>query len=237
MTLSRWLRRLGGATGGDSEIASVALSMGAAILVLGATFGALATASGVSVLLTCAMSLVMYAGGAQFLALSLVTGGAGAASVIGSGVLLNARHLPFGLALSGSIPGRGWRRLMACHLLTDEVTAVTLRFLDPVRARRAYLVVGIGNYLTWNLGTFAGALAGQAVADAQALGLDAAFPASILALLAPHLRDRTKCLAALAGASLALAMTPLLPVGAPVLVAAAGGLIVGLFSGRGTANR
>lgn len=231
-TTSRWLRRLGGATGGDAEIASVALSMGAAIVVLGATFGALATASGVSVLLTCAMSLVMYAGGAQFLALSLVTGGAGAASIVGSGVLLNARHLPFGFALSGSIPGRGWRRLLSCHLLTDEVTATTLRFADPVRARHAYLVVGIGNYLTWNLGTFAGALAGQAVADAQALGLDAAFPASILALLAPHLRDPARRQAAIAGGGLALATTPFLATGVPVLMAALGGLGAGLVAGR-----
>ena len=228
---SRWLRRLGGATG-DAEITSVALSMGAAIVVLGATFGALATASGVSVFLTCAMSLVMYAGGAQFLALSLVTGGAGAASVIGSSVLLNARHLPFGFALSGSIPGNGWRRLLSCHLLTDEVTATTLRFTDPVRARRAYLVVGIGNYLTWNLGTLAGALAGRAVGDAEALGLDAAFPASILALLAPHLRDPGRRRSAIAGGALALATTPFLPTGVPVLMAALGGLGAGLVTPR-----
>lgn len=199
-----------------------------AAFVLAVIFGALATGRyEVSVLLTCATSLIIFAGGAQFLAVELVAGGAGAGAVIGAGVLLNARHVPYGLAVARSMPVQPWWRLLSCHVLTDEATAATLRFEDPERARRAYRVVAFGLFCFWNVGTLVGALAGQAVADAQALGLDAAFPASILALLSPHLSQTRLRVAAAAGAVVAVALIPALPIGAPVLAAAAAGLVVG----------
>ena len=78
--------------------------------------------------------------------------------------------------------------------------------------------------MTWNAGTLAGALAGGVIADPAALGLDAAFPASMVALLAPLLRRRDMRAAALAGAALALAATPFTAPGVPILVAAGGAL-------------
>jgi len=82
------------------------------------------------------------------------------------------------------------------------------------------------------LGTLIGALAGGAIADPSALGLDAAFPASMLALLAPLLRQRDVRAAALAGAAIALAVTPFTAPGVPVLAASLGVLAARLVPAR-----
>jgi predicted branched-subunit amino acid permease len=84
-------------------------------------------------------------------------------------------------------------------------------------------------FVLWNAGTALGALAGGRLGDPETFGLDAAFPASILALLAPQLRAREGRAAAAAGAALALAATPFTRPGVPVLVACLGvalGLVV-----------
>jgi predicted branched-subunit amino acid permease len=66
-----------------------------------------------------------------------------------------------------------------------------------------------------------GALVGSALHDTNAFGLDAMFPAVILALIVKDLRDARTRRAALAGAAIALAATPFLPAGLPVLLALA----------------
>src|SRR5690606_34487266 len=63
-----------------------------------------------------------------------------------------------------------------------------------------------------------GALAGTAITDTDAFGLDAAFPAALLALILPSLKDRAMRCAALTGSAIALAATPFLPTGVPVLL-------------------
>jgi predicted branched-subunit amino acid permease len=73
--------------------------------------------------------------------------------------------------------------------------------------------------ICWPGGAVIGALIGSAVHDTSAFGLDAMFPAVILALIVPDLRDRMTRRAALAGAAVALAATPFLPAGLPVLLA------------------
>ena len=94
----------------------------------------------------------------------------------------------------------------------------------PSSGRLAFYACGCALFVTWNLGTLVGALAGGAIADPSALGLDAAFPASMVALLAPLLRRREMRAAALAGGALALAATPFTAPGVPILLAAAGAL-------------
>ena len=80
-------------------------------------------------------------------------------------------------------------------------------------------------YLGWNAGTALGVAAGDSLADPATLGLDAAFPALFLALLAPLLRSRTPVAAALLGAGIALALTPITPAGVPVIAATAACLV------------
>jgi predicted branched-subunit amino acid permease len=97
---------------------------------------------------------------------------------------------------------------------------------DPASRRRAYWLTGATLFVSWNAGGVLGVLLGEAVGDTDALGLDAAFPAGLIALLLPSLRDRETRNVALAGALVAVAATPLLPAGLPVLLALSGLLLM-----------
>src|SRR5213075_1603881 len=119
-------------------------------------------------------------GGSQFMVVGVVAAGGGLVAAVAGALLLNARHLPFGLAL-GDIMGRGkLARIVGSHLLIDESVAFAMaQKNDPARARAVF----------WNLGTIVGAAAGQVIGDADAFGLDAAFPAGLLALVLPSLKN------------------------------------------------
>ncbi|RQW98413.1 AzlC family ABC transporter permease [Micromonospora globispora] len=205
-------------------------AIGAAMVAVGASFGAMAVAAGLPVWATVAMSTVVYAGGAQFMAVGLVAAGSPLAAVL-AGLLLNARHLPFGLTLGDSLGGQRWRRLLGSHLMTDEATAFALARPVGAARRQAFWLAGVLLFLAWNAGTVLGVLAGGAVGDPAALGLDAAFPAGLIALLLPSLREPETRRVALAGAALAVLATPVLPAGLPVLLALAA-LIVPLVRRR-----
>jgi predicted branched-subunit amino acid permease len=75
-------------------------------------------------------------------------------------------------------------------------------------------------FLCWNVATVLGAVAGDAIGDPEALGLDAAFPAGFVALAVPHLRTRAGKVAALGGMLIALVLIPLAPAGIPIVAAA-----------------
>jgi len=202
-----------------------ALALAAAIAVVGASFGALAAAAGVPPAMTVALSLLVFAGGAQFLVVAVVAAGGGATAAVASGLLLNLRHLPFGLAM-GDIVGRGrLARLVGAHLLVDEAVAFSRARPAGPRARAAYWLCGTTLFVAWNLGTLAGMLAGAAVPDPAAFGVDAAFPAGLLALLLPVLRRPDARRVGLAAAAVALLTTPVLPPGLPVLAGLAGLLV------------
>ena len=80
-------------------------------------------------------------------------------------------------------------------------------------------------YVTWVLGTALGVLGGGFLGDPERLGLDAAFPALFLALLAGQLTSRRAVAAALAGGSIAMILLPLTPPGVPIVVAVLGCLV------------
>ncbi len=188
----------------------------------GASFGAIAVASGSPWWMPVLMSLVIFAGGAQFMAIGIVAGGGSPIAAVLAGLVLNVRHLPFGLAVGHVLgPGLG-SKLVGSHLMTDEAVAFALAQRDPARARAAYWTCGVVLFATWNASVLVGALVGQSIGDPAAFGLDAAFPAALLALVLPALRDSATVRAALVGAVIALATTPFVPAGVPVLLALAG---------------
>ena len=198
------------------------LALAGAITVVGASFGAIAVAAGLPWWMPSVLSVLVFAGGSQFMVVGVVAAGGGIVAAVLGALLLNARHLPFGLAL-GDVIGRGWpARLLGSHLLIDESVAFAMAQKEPNRARAVYWACGTVLFLAWNTGTLVGALAGQVIGDPDTLGLDAAFPAALLALVLPSLRNTRTRNAALLGAAVALATTPFLPVGVPVLAALVG---------------
>jgi 4-azaleucine resistance transporter AzlC len=194
-----------------------------AILAFGASFGVLAKAAGVDSLAALVMSATTFAGSAQFAIASVLGAGGTAAAAIGAAVLLNARYAPMALAASGAFRGHPVRRLLEAQLLVDESWALSSR--GGRFDRRLLLGAGGILYVGWNAGTAIGVVAGDRLADPATLGLDAAFPALFLALLAPLLRERSSLAAALMGAGIALALTPITPAGVPVIAATAACLV------------
>ena len=205
------------------------VALAAAMVAVGASFGAIAVAYGLPLWVPFVMSTAVFAGGAQFLAVGLLAAGNPLAAVF-AGLLLNARHLPFGLAVADTLGPRLRDRLLGSHVMTDEVVAFTLAEPDPDRRRRTYWLVGATLFVAWNTGTGLGVLLGGVTGDPAALGLDAAFPAGLIALILPSLRDRDTRVVALAGAAVAVLLTPVLPAGLPVLCALLG--LVTLFRPR-----
>jgi 4-azaleucine resistance transporter AzlC len=199
--------------------------------VVGVSFGAIAVAGGLPVWVPVVMSLVVYAGSAQFSAVGILLAGGGPFAAAATGLLLNTRTAAFSLAVADVI-GRGRAaRLIGAHLITDETVAFALAQPDPGRRRAAFWISGLGLYATWNVCVLCGALAGSALGDTGTYGLDAAFPAVLVALVLPALReDAGVRRSALAGAAVALAVTPFVPVGVPVLLALTGLLALGTAS-------
>jgi 4-azaleucine resistance transporter AzlC len=205
----------------DPLIRNIA-ALAAAIFVVGGSFGAIAASAGVSAPHTIAMSLLVFAGGAQFLAVGIVGAGGSAVAAVLAGLLLNARLLPFGLALGDVAGSRPLHRLVGAHLLIDESVAFALAQPDLAKRRRAFWISGLTLFVVWNTGAALGVLAGQAAGDPAVFGIDAAFPAGLLALVMPTLGERPATRVAVVAGTAALVTAPLLPPGLPVLIALIG---------------
>jgi predicted branched-subunit amino acid permease len=261
--------------------------------IVGVSFGATSvasagSASGLPWWVPVALSLLVFAGGAQIAAVGVVLAGGSPLAAVLAGAVLNTRLFPYGLAVAdvvgdpenghsaraadfagetdgagGSRAGgtagaaragrtsavdgrregepagrwlRGLRRLVGTHLITDESVAFALRQPDPARRRSAFWTCGVALFVIWNLSVLLGVALGSAVRDTNAFGLDATFPAVMLALAVPTLTSRSTRIAAGTGAVIAVALTPVLPAGLPLL-AALGGLGTRWGGWRGLPDR
>ena len=193
------------------------------IAVAGVSFAAIATAQGLPWWITWGMSVFVYAGTAQFAAIGVAAAGGSGLAIVATGLILNLRHIPYGLAVGHLYWDRWWTRLLGTQNLLDTTTAFALAEGDDQRrAKIAYWTTGTGNAVAWFIGNLVGMVIGQGIGDPDALGLDAALPAIILALVLPTLKDVRTLAAALTGAAIALATSPFLPAGIPVLLALLG---------------
>jgi predicted branched-subunit amino acid permease len=196
------------------------LTLGFAVGTSGLAFGAAAVGDGLSAAQACVLSLLVYTGASQFALASAIPGGGLIAGTAGA-VLLGSRNALYGLRLSGRLRVRGLIRLLAAQGITDESTAVALAQHGLAGARSGFRATFISLYLTWNLATLAGALGAGRLGSPQSLGLDVVGPAAFLALIWPRLRaGRAERGVGLLGAAIALAATPFLPPGVPVILAA-----------------
>lgn len=203
----------------------------AGVVPFGAAYAVTARAAGLSLLDTQLMSLLVFAGGAQFSAAGLVAAGAGPWTLVATTFLINVRHVLYGLALSATTPLRGWRRVAAAHLLTDEAFGV---HVAHGRGRAPFLLgAGLSLFVVWNAATFVGALFAHRVPDPAAIGLDLVFPLAFLALLLPLLVHRVALVVAASAGAIAWALAPLAGFGVAVLVAGVAGAALGAAWTRG----
>ncbi|MBH0777086.1 AzlC family ABC transporter permease [Nocardia bovistercoris] len=205
----------------------------AAVTMIGISYGATAIGYGFPLWLPVALGVVVLAGGAEFLFLGILAAGGNPFAAVAAGLIVNARHLPYGLSLP-AVTGSGPRRLLGTHVMNDESVAVALAQPDLARKRAAYWCCGIGVMVAWPLGATLGAILGSVIPDIDAFGLDAVFPAVLIALVVPALRERDTRGPVALGVAIALVGAPFLPVGLPVLCALAGLLVAARWPSSAT---
>lgn len=194
--------------------------VGLAVAAFGVAFGVAAVAAGMPAWLAVFSSLVVFAGASQF-AFVAVTASADPLTGALSGILLNLRIVAFSLALAPrlgptTLPGR----ILDGYLITDESAALAFDG-DGDSTRRRLRVAGASVWAFWVASTALGAYGGDLLGDVRAYGLDVAFPAAFVALLAPAVRRPGGVRLALLAALLALLAVQVVPTGPAVLLAGA----------------
>ncbi|GFE13964.1 branched-chain amino acid ABC transporter permease [Streptomyces glebosus] len=223
----------------DAAVIRDALGVGIAVGLSGFAFGVTSAGAGLSLLQTCALSLLVFTGASQLALVGALAAGGNPLTAAAGAFFLGARNAFYGLRLSAVLGYRATAKPFAAHWVLDETSAVALAQPDRRSARLGFTVTGLTLYVLWNLTTLAGALGAEALGDTEAWGLDAAGPAVFLALLAPMLKDTVERVAAGLAVVLVLVTLPLLPSGVPVLVSALAApavLVVQGRHGRGTAQ-
>ncbi|OQP30651.1 AzlC family ABC transporter permease [Pantoea latae] len=184
--------------------------------IVGLSYGSLASADGFPLWVPVALSTLVLAGASEFLFIGIVAGGGSPLTAALAGLLVNARHLPFGIAVKDLV-GKGTRGLFGCHIMNDESVVFGISQSTPAQRRAAFWLCGLGIALIWPLTVIAGAAIGKFIPDVSAIGLDAVFPAILIALIFPALRQRRTLIPASGGALLSILATPFVPAGMPVL--------------------
>jgi predicted branched-subunit amino acid permease len=204
------------------------VSIGIAAGAYGISFGALAVTAGLQVWQACALSLLMFTSASEFSFIGVMSSGGSPVAAIATSALVGIRHASYGALLAPYLrPLRGWRLFLAAQVTLDESAAAALARHHHKSGRAGFWAAGISVYVTWNIATLAGALAGARIGHPTAWGLDAAAPAAFLGLLWTHLEKPNAKVAAVVAVGATLALTPVLPAGVAMLAAALLAVIAG----------
>src|SRR5262245_31910604 len=187
---------------------------------IGLLFGALSVGKGLSIAETALMSVLVFAGGAQFAAVELWAWPWPIGTLSSSALLINARHILMGASLAPKLRGFSLvQRLTGLHLLTDETWALAERRAMQRRLTPAYWFALAGTLpFMWTGTTLLGAWLGSFLGDPRRLGADFAFTALFIGLTAAFWKGRVTA-AAIAASGIASAVTYVLA-GPPWHVAA-----------------
>ena len=199
--------------------------------VFGLTAG---TKGGFSPVEAMAMSLIAFAGAAQFAAVGYVASGLGWPLIALLTFLLNARHVLYSAALAPWFRGRSFaERAAAAHLLTDEAFALSIahfRRLGRFDAFGYWYAAIATTLIPWNVATFAGVMLGATIVDPSRFGIDVIFPAAMAGLAVGLVSGRRELVAAVAGGAIgvgtSLAVSPTVGIIAGGVVGPLVGLLV-----------
>jgi 4-azaleucine resistance transporter AzlC len=200
------------------------------VVPFGLAYAITARSAGLSLLETQALSVLVFAGSAQFSAVGLFAAGAAGLEIVLTTLLLNVRHLLYGLALGREVDLRRRERPVAAFFLTDEAFGVA----TSAQARTFGFLLGaeLSLFVTWNLATLVGALSATAIPDPARLGVDVVFPLAFLALLVPLVRTRAELAVAVVSGALAWALARELSGGLSVLTTGVCGAALGAWLTR-----
>lgn len=202
----------------------------------GLIYGAVAVASGLSAPAAIAMSALVFAGSAQFIAVGLVAANTPVVIIVLTTFVVNLRHMLYSATLLphlGHLPQR-WRAALA-FWLTDETFAVTIhryQRADAPASRHWYqLGSSIAMYLNWQFWCFTGLILGNRIPDASGWGLDVAMPVTFIGMIIPFVKTTPMAVCVLTAGATAL-LTLALPYKLGIVVSAFAGIASGLAAER-----
>ena len=208
---------------------------------IGMAFGVLAQKAGLTPLHIGLMSIIVFAGSSQFIAVSMLSGGASATAIIATTFVVNLRHVLMSSALAVYLRA-AHRGLLALYAygVTDESFAVNLpRFRAQNWRLPQALVVNQAANLTWFVSTVAGGIGGRFIPEG-ALGIDYALIAMFICLLIYQMRKRIHLLTALMAGLTAVGLALMMPGNSYIVIAsiaaATAGVVIQRKWLRGHAN-
>lgn len=194
----------------DSKLLKTAvvktLPVMAGYLVLGAGFGILLKVNGYGVLWALAMSVFIYAGSMQYVGISLISGGASLISTALTTLMVNARHLFYGISMIGKYKGAGVKKLYLMLALTDETYSLVCTEDCPKReeAHNYYFLISLCNHIYWIVGSVLGSLVGSLITFNTA-GIDFAMTALFVTVFVEQWMSTKEHRPALIGAGASVA--------------------------------
>ncbi len=197
----------------------------------GVIFGTLASTAGLPPWATVLMSLLVYGGSSQFVAVTLLASGASSLVIIATTLIVNLRHALYSATLLphiSALPKR-WRALLA-WFLTDETFAIVYHKVDsgePLRIGPYYLGSAMAMYCNWQFWTIVGILIGRSVPGIANWGLEFAMVATFVGIVVPLLKSRAQVAAALSAGAVALLANGL-PYKLGLMAAAFAGIVAGM---------
>lgn len=193
-----------------------------AVGIVAVSYGSLAMAYGFPLWVPLILSLTVLAGASEFMFIGIVASGGNPLAAAVAGLLVNARHFPFGITVRDLV-GKRMMSFLGCHIMNDESVVFGLSQPTPEQRKAAFWLCGLGVAFVWPAGTLLGAGVGKLLPSPETIGLDAVFPAILLALVLPALKkSKTSLIRASSGAAISLASVPFAPVGLPVLLSMLG---------------
>jgi 4-azaleucine resistance transporter AzlC len=199
----------------------------------GLAYGIVSIQAGLTVAETVLMSLLVFAGASQFMAVVMLQSGAGIPLIVASTFLVNLRHLVMGLSLSPYLSEATpwWQRVLAFGM-TDEsyVTSVTHYREQDEEQGNPYFMLGSGGsiYVAWAVASLIGALVGHSISDPLKWGLDFAMPAAFLTMLLPQIVSRRVGIVVIVAAVVGTAAYVLVPGKWYIILAVAAGTLTGV---------
>lgn len=202
-----------------------------AVFPFGMIYGALALDAGLTVPAAQAMSAIVFAGSAQFVAAQLIHDSTPGLVILLTIAVVNLRHMLYSASLAPYLKNLShrWKSLLS-YLLTDEAYAVTVLHYEKVGGAAAghwyFLGAGLALWTTWQVSTAAGIFLGAAIPASWPL--DFALPLTFIAIVVPVLKDRPAVVAALSAGTVAI-LAYGLPYKLGLILAALAGISLGAW--------
>lgn len=208
------------------------------VVPFGLAYGIVAQSIGLTPGETLLMSLLVFAGAAQFISLPMFLEGAGMAMIALTALLINLRQLLMGMSLAPHMAGLSLaKKALLSFGMADETYAVTISRAQAIGYSPEFqLGSNMTGYVTWALSTMGGILLGSRISDPLSWGLDFAMPATFLALLIPRLTDKLNILVCLISAGVSIAAAVIIPGKWYIIIACLTAAVVGGILERGENN-